>query len=264
MIATLGWQATYGVFAGLHLALALPLHLWLARQRPAPDAATPSPSAAPAPALRPLPAELAPRAFGLLATGFALSGMVIAGVTVHLVPLMQALGLGAAAYLAAMVMGPAQVAIRATDALFWKGLHPLDVALIAAAALPLSIAALTIPGGGAAAAAAFAAMLGIGGGLASIVRGTVPLALFGPAGFGGLLGRLALVRTLLSAVAPFLFAVLLARAGTATALAAAAAAGLAGLVPLVLLRGMVRRQPALGGSGHSGRAASDGRPPRGL
>jgi hypothetical protein len=247
MIATLGWQATYAAFAALHLAGALPLHLWLVRQRPAPEASSAALRATAAPPLRPLPPELAPRAFRLLATGFALSGMVIAGVTVHLVPLMQALGLGTAAYLAAMVMGPAQVAIRATDALFWKGLHPLDVALIAAAALPLSLAALSIPGGGTAAAVAFAAMLGIGGGLSSIVRGTVPLALFGPSGIGGLLGRLALVRTLLSAVAPFLFAVLMARAGTATALGAAAAAGLAGLVPLLMLRGMLRNvQPPQG------------------
>lgn len=239
MIGAFGWQATYSTFAVLQLAIALPLHFWLTAQaKTAPGAALPDPAL---PKIRPLPPEVQARAFRLLATGFALSGMVIAGVTVHLVPLMQAVGLGSAAYLAAMVMGPAQVAIRATDALFWKGLHPLDVALIASFALPLSIAALAVPGGGTSAAAVFAAILGIGGGLSSIVRGTVPLALFGPQGFGSLLGRMTLARTLLSAIAPFLFAFLLAQAGTAVALAAAATVGLAGLVPLLLLRPMVRR-----------------------
>lgn len=248
MIGAFGWQATYAAFAALHLGVALPLHLWLVSQKLARVADNAPPVGTTAPGARPLPPEMAPHAFRLLAIGFALSGMVIAGVTVHLVPLMQAVGLGTAAYLAAMVMGPAQVAIRATDALFWKALHPLDVALIAAAALPLSITALSIPGGGTPAAMVFAAVLGIGGGLSSIVRGTVPLALFGPQGFGALLGRLTLVRTLLSAVAPFLFALMLARVGTGGALAAAATVGLAALFPLLTLRRMLRRAYSIPGT----------------
>jgi MFS family permease len=248
MIGTIGWQATYAAFAALHLVVALPLHVWLARQARLGNVQA---NSAGSPAGRPaaaLPPEMAARAFRLVAVGFALSGMVIAALTVHLVPLLQATGLGDAAYLAAMVMGPAQVLIRATDALFWKGLHPVDVALISAGALPASVVALTVFGGGAGSAIAFAAILGIGGGLSSIVRGTVPLALFGANGFGLLLGRLTLIRTLLSAIAPFLFALLLAQAGPRGAMVVAAAVGTAGLIPLLLLRSMLRRAYSIPGT----------------
>lgn len=55
---------------------------------------------------------------------------------VHLIPVLQALDLQGTAYLVGMLMGPAQVLIRLTDALFWKSLHPVNVALISASAWP--------------------------------------------------------------------------------------------------------------------------------
>lgn len=243
LIPAIGWQATYGVFAGLHLAVALPLHLGLAARRPdtAAARAEPGPTAVHRPYLQGAEAR---QAFLLVAVGFALTGMLVAALGVHLVPLLQAMGLGGSAYLVAMLMGPSQVAIRATDALFWKGLHPVDVALISAAALPLAVIALMLAGGQVAAAAAFAMLFGVGGGLSSIVRGTVPLALFGPQGFGALLGRLTFVRTMLSAVAPFLFALVMAKAGAMAAMAVAATVGIASLIPLLLLRALLRRSPA--------------------
>jgi hypothetical protein len=69
----------------------------------------------------------------------------------------------------------------------------------------------------------FAILFGIGQGLSSIVRGSVPLTLFGPTGYGENLGRLALVRTFASATAPVAFsaaALWLGQAGTLTVLAA--------------------------------------------
>jgi MFS family permease len=231
MIPAIGWQATYGVFAALHLAVALPLHLWLAARRPvaAPARVGAAPAAAPRPYLQ---GAVARQAFVLVAVGFALSGMLVAALGVHLVPLLQAMGLGGSAYLVAMLMGPSQVAIRATDALFWKGLHPVDVALISASALPLAVLALMLAGGQVAAAAGFAVLFGVGGGLSSIVRGTVPLA------------RLTFVRTMLSAVAPFLFALVMAQAGATAAMAVAVTVGIASLIPLLLLRTLLRRSPA--------------------
>jgi MFS family permease len=243
LIAAVGWQATYGVFALLNLAIALPFHLWLARQPATAMPVTPHAAAVETVDIR-LTGPQAMRAFWLVATGFALSGMLVAALGVHLVPLLQASGLGAASYLVAMVMGPSQVAIRATDALFWKGLHPVDVALISGAALPLAVLALMLAQGNAAAAVGFAMLFGVGGGLSSIVRGTVPLALFGPQGYGALLGRLTFVRTLLSAVAPFLFALVMAQAGPQAAMGVAAAVGVGALVPLVMLRGLVRTASA--------------------
>ncbi len=249
MIAVLGWQTTYGVFAALHLVLALPLHGWLtavaARQRAVErtTVAAPKPESAPPPMAR--PGAPARAAFWMVAVGFAVRGMVIAAIGVHMVPLLTATGLGSAAYLVAMVMGPSQVAIRATDALFWKALHPVDVALISAVALPLALGALLVAGwleqGQIAAAVLFSMLFGVGQGLSSIVHGTLPLALFGSVGFGQLLGRLSAVRSTLAAVAPFLFAVLMAWAGAEFAMGVAAGFALIAIVPFVRLRNMLRQ-----------------------
>jgi MFS family permease len=239
----LGWRGTYAVFAALHLGLALPLHLWLARQPPA-EPARLAPGR-PLPDLPALPAPLVRGALAAVAGSFALSAALISAFGVHMVPILAAAGLGASATLAAMAMGPAQVAIRLVDALFWRSLHPLTVALISALALPggalLLLAGLPAP----VAAPLFAALFGVGQGLASIVRGTVPYALFGPAGFGARLGRLALVRTLAAAGAPFGFSWLAAAAGTAPALIVFAVLGLCGAVPLMVLRRRLAREGLL-------------------
>jgi len=174
-------------------------------------------------------------AFWAIAVSFALSGVLSSALAVHLVPVLQALDLGGAAYLVAMLMGPAQVLVRLVDALFWRALHPLTVALVSATALPAAIFMLLLPVDPVAAGAVFAVLFGLGQGLSSIVRGSVPLALFGAAGYGVRLGRLAAIRTVLGAGAPFLFAAGLESAGPTTALVTALLVGIVALVPLGLL-----------------------------
>lgn len=235
----IGWRGTYAVFAGLHLLVALPLHLALAGARP--DPAPPQAGPRAPRALVPLPPEAVRPAFALLAVSFTLTGVLIAALGVHMVPVLQGLGLGTAAYAVAMVMGPAQVAIRLVDALAWQGLHPVTVALVSAVACPVAALVLLAAPGSMAAALAFAALFGAGQGLSSIVRGSVPLALFGPAGFGALLGRLASVRQVAAALAPVAFALALARLGTGWALGAAVAVGVAGVVPMAALAVLVHR-----------------------
>lgn len=62
-------------------------------------------------------------------------------------------------------------------------------------------------------AGAFAVAFGISMGLSSIVRGTVPLQLFGPVGFGAMMGRLSAPGLVIKAAAPLVFAVSLERGG---------------------------------------------------
>ena len=71
----------------------------------------------------------------------------------------------------------------------------------------------------------FAILFGLGSGLFSIVGGTLPLTLFGTAGYGRRLGVLNAVRQLSAALAPFVFALLAGLMGMAPALALAAGAG---------------------------------------
>ncbi len=235
LVDAYGWRTTYLVFALLHLMFAFPLHLWLVRhtqnagavKRGVVDAAPPA---------RPLGLKDSRFAFAAVALSFALSAVVIAALGVHLVPVLLAMNLGAGAYAVSMLMGPSQVLVRLVNAFLWQGFHPLQVAIVSAISLPAAIAMLFLPLQPLVCGALFAVLFGIGQGLSSIVRGTLPLALFGSSGFGALLGKLASIRMLLSAAAPVLFALGTGYLGTQAALALALGLGIAAVVPLILLR----------------------------
>lgn len=241
-LAVFDWRTTYAGFALLHLLLALPLHLWLTRR--------PSGKPSSAPAAQPLTQSLSDRqkliAFWCVAISFALSGALTSALNVHLVPVLQTMELGTAAYLISMLMGPAQVAVRLTDALFLRGVHPATLGLISSGALCLAVLLLISGMPAAIAGASFALLYGAGQGLGTIVAGVLPLALFGASGFGARLGRLAAIRTLLSAGAPFVFAFSLQAIAAPATLSLVLVMGVAALAPLLFLRfGLLGRTAAL-------------------
>ena len=235
MVEAIGWRACYMVFAGLHLAVALPLHGWLAALGRRTNRASES-ETLPAPDWPTVPAAQTTRAFWLLGVSFALTGTAIAAFGVHLVPVLLDRGLGQSAYIVGMAMGPTQVLVRVVDATLWRGFHPLSVALVSGGAVALAVAALLVPGSDIGLAIAFAVLFGAGQGLASIVRGAVPLALFGPDGLGKRLGQLAGLRNVSAAAAPVLFAVAQQAIGLAATLWLSLAIALAGLALLMPLR----------------------------
>lgn len=234
LVEVLDWRGTYAAFAALHLLIALPLHAWIAA-RPRKGALAGAAHEARHEFGAPLASRAARLAFWAIAVSFALSGVLASALAVHLVPVLQALELGAASYLIAMLMGPAQVLIRLVDALFWRAQHPLTVAVVSAAALPAAMLVLLLPADPVATGVVFAVLFGLGAGLSSIVRGSVPLALVGAEGYGARLGRLAAIRTVLGAGAPFQFAAGLEGFGPTTALVVALLVGIAALLPLGLL-----------------------------
>jgi hypothetical protein len=241
----IGWRETYIVFALLHATVGLGLHLWLARQKPLviPLTQTARQSAPEAPTL---PSEWTAPAFRAVALSFALSAALITGLGVHMVPVLAEAGLGEHATLAAMLVGPTQVAIRLVDAVFLSRLHPLSIATISALALPLSVAGLVLGLAPWAAGILFATLFGVGQGLTSIVRGTVPLVLFGREGYAARLGRLAMLRTFTTAGAPFVFSALDAAIGRMPTLWIFAAVGVVAALPLLRLRAKLARAGHLG------------------
>ena len=109
-------------------------------------------------------------------------------------------------------------------------------ARVAAFLSPFSLLALLL--GGPLAAPAFALLYGMSNGILTINRGTLPMAIFGPAGYASLLGWLAVPVLLAQAGAPTLVAPLVdALSPAGVVMAAAAATGLAALLlPLRLPR----------------------------
>ena len=160
-------------------------------------------------------------------------GFVSTSIATHLPALLQASGapLATAVALAALA-GPAQVAARLLELGFLSRFSPLLAARLAALGHPLGAACLLLLGP--AGALPFVVLHGLGNGLLTIVRGTLPLALFGAQGYGARQGWIALPGRLTGALSPWLLGLMLERAGVAT-LWLTSAAALAALLTLLLM-----------------------------
>jgi hypothetical protein len=99
---------------------------------------------------------------------------------------------------------------------------------------PVGAAALWLAGP--VAAPVFGVLHGAGNGILTIAKGTLPLALLGPAGYGQRQGVLMVPARITQAMAPWLFGLALDRWG-AGALVLSSALGLAALGALLLLHG---------------------------
>ncbi len=205
----LGWRGACAAWAAAHLLIALPLNALLPRPAPQPAPAAPVGDVAAAPVPPPLaPRHLAP----LLAGVFALLSIVSTGVATHLPALLQAGGATRAAAVAtAALVGPAQVAARLLEMGLLKRLSPLLSARAAALGHPAGAALMLALGP--LGAVPFAVLHGLGNGLITIVRGTLPLALFGAAGYGVRQGWLTLPARLLGALSPWAFGLVMAHWG---------------------------------------------------
>lgn len=120
-----------------------------------------------------------------------------------------------------------------------RRLNPLTSAQVAALAHPLGAGVLLAIG--ASAAPVFTVAHGAGNGVMTIARGTIPLHLFGPAGYGLRQGLLMLPGRLVQAAAPLIFDLLFSLMGAA-ALTVTAACGVASFTILTVLRGITERR----------------------
>ncbi|WP_105438474.1 arsenite efflux MFS transporter ArsK [Neorhizobium sp. T25_13] len=206
----LSWREIYMVFAAMNLAVCFPVHLALARL----TTSAVSASKATPPTVAPVRA-VANRnlLFFLMLFGFAIEGYALSAILVHMVPLTQALGMGAAGLVVASLFGPSQVASRLINLVFGRELPQRWLAVIATALIPSGLAILMLTTPSVPGAILFAVCFGLGSGLTSIVSGTLPLELFGKAGYGSRMGWVTSAKQMMSAVAPLAMSILLAGIG---------------------------------------------------
>jgi hypothetical protein len=230
-----GWRGAVLAYAGAAL-LTVPLHLALphggGRQEGGTDDARPAAGRG--------GLSLAGALYALIAT---LAAFLNAAMSAHMIGIMSGLGvaLSAAAWIAAL-RGVGQSAARLCEVLFGARLHPLDLNLGAAAVLPLCFATGLLSGQLAAAAIAFTLLFGVGNGLLTITRGTLPLVLFDHRVYGALVGRLLVPSFLLSAAAPLAYAMVIERLGDTAALHLSIAVAVVTLGAAVVLRAQFMRE----------------------
>lgn len=224
-----GWRDALLVLAALNLAVCAPLHAWLLPRGGRRDGASSRSAGADS---RTLGEVLADRSFYLLAFAFLAHALVVAAMGVHLIAMLVAKGLTplAAAGVGAMV-GPMQVLGRLTEFAASRRMSAVQVGRVAVLLQPLALLAFLFAGGGWWMLALFAFLYGAGNGALTIVRGTVPVELYGREHYGAVTGALATPGLLARAAGPLVAAAIAALPGgytaalwTMIALGAAAAA----------------------------------------
>jgi MFS family permease len=207
-IHAFGWHGACLAWAALHLLVGLPLNRLLVPKAPPPAHDRTPEHAAPAGV---------PWTMIVLATVFGATWFVSTAMAAHLPRLLEAFGSApAAAVFAASLVGPAQVAARLVEfgllrrvsvfvsARLATGLHPIAAVLLAVVGPPAAIPFVLLHGGG--------------NGMLTIARGTLPLAMFGAAGYGLRTGILSAPARILQGGAPLLFGLVLDRGGPLPAL----------------------------------------------
>ena len=246
-----GWRGACWSWAALHLLVGLPLNAWLPRVAQAPLPA--SAQVAETSQTNALPPKASFRAAVLLAFVFAVTWFISTAMAAHLPRLLQAGGLTLAAAVAVgALVGPAQVGGRLLEFGFLRHVHPLLSARLAALMHPLGAAVLAVAG--AAWAMPFAVLHGMGNGVLTIAKGTLPLVLFGPAGYGQRQGLMMVPARLAQALAPWLFGLCLDRLG-AQALWLSAALGLGAFAALLALPKPIDSASATGSVNADGQIA---------
>ncbi len=240
-----GWRQTLAIFALINLVVCLPLTWFGLARRESPNARNAAEEAAHVSREgQPLSGRARSVAIGLFALIMSINAFVFGVMTVQLVPILEAAGLaaGVAVWVASM-KGVAQFAGRLTEILFGANLRSITVARIAIGVLPLSLL-LLISGGNFHAIVVFTLLMGASQGVITIVRGAVPLALFGANGYGTVLGLIATPILVVNAAAPTVFAWIVDQWGWFIAELALLASAVASLLAMELMSRWVERNRA--------------------
>ncbi|HYM31401.1 MAG TPA: MFS transporter [Candidatus Cybelea sp.] len=224
-----GWRIACFIIAGAHITVGSTIHLLLLPRPPEREPRPVEVSAAASEATKP------DRRFLYLVVAFTLFSCVSAGLSVNYLEVLRRLGIDpGTAVVIGMIIGPSQVAARIVEFTLGRGLHPLWTAR-GGMLLCMTGIALLAPSGPVLIVVA-TVIYGAGNGIMTIARGTLPLALFGSAGYGARLGRMARPGVVAQALAPFALASALDNWGPLAVLGGGLVLILLGLAALAQLR----------------------------
>lgn len=204
-----GWRNTWLIFAAVNLLLCFPLHWRLPAFSPATDARTQRNTHKAG-----LAAVLRERRFYLLTSAVTFNALVFSAMSLHLMSILQSKGISPthAAAIGAMI-GPMQVLGRLLETTFGRNTSSHKVGMIAMWLLPLALTLLFAPTEWFVIYVFFAAMYGIGNGVMTIVRGTLPAELYGREIYGAVSGAMAAPVMIAIAAGPFVASLLYSATG---------------------------------------------------
>ncbi len=206
LLGQFGWRGTLLIYAAVLLIIILPVYTWAfsghePQKAPGDNKTMPQSSA---------DQQGGSRMYFLVMINLTIGAVLLTGISVHLIDILLGnhISLPAAVALGAL-LGPSQVGVRFLDLVLpakspVTGIAISSVGVLAGVALLLGSPGLAGMG---------IILYGLGNGMRTILRGTLPLHLFGTAGYAGMMGRLARPQLFAQACTPFIGGFLIQWAG---------------------------------------------------
>ncbi|WP_029005042.1 MFS transporter [Azorhizobium doebereinerae] len=228
-----GWRATCWIYAGLHLAVCLPLLAFALPARPPAHAAPQPAEAAPQPGRR----IGGKRTFCLMMAAIALNGFVAFGFNAIFIELLKVQGVPPEQSVAVgSLLGVLQVSARVIDFLGGGRWDGLTTGLWAGGFIVAAPLIALLADGSLAVIGLFVLVYGLGTGAFAVARSTIPLVFYDQAAYARALSTIALPLNIACAISPPLFTGMLLETGAGSVLGLATACALVTLAALVALR----------------------------
>lgn len=197
-----GWRYTLLVFALILIITTLPIHYFsFIKQAEIKNEATDEKKINTTQANKTTIVPDLKLSFYLLLINFSIGSLLMTGIYVYIIEILKSKGIGLKEAIAiGALLGPSQVGVRVLDLLFPKK-TPIITALISSTAIFLAFILLLFSH-----KIAFLGVIifGLGNGMRSILRGTLPLWIFRPKIYATIIGNLALLPLITQAATPFL------------------------------------------------------------
>lgn len=231
-----GWRAACMIYGAILIIVIFPIHRWALRSKEIIQEAPDDTDEKTAPQK-----NVSSQTYYLLLTSFTISSILMTGIYVHLIDILTdknitlkaAVGIGA-------LLGPSQVGTRVLEILLPKR-SPVKTAVFASIAVFLGLSLLMLSP---AIAVLGVIIFSMGNAMRSILRGTLPLWIYGSASYATIMGRLARPPLIAQAFTPFAAAYLIRNSGTAVLLQVLCVLALVNVVLSFGIRGSLRRRKA--------------------
>jgi MFS family permease len=208
MLTILSWRETYQILALFHLFISIPIHYFILKPNLIINLQD-QPKKIFDNSLE-LQAGNRKEAFIYISIVFSLLAIPITVTQTHFMNLMQGFGyeLVSAVALGALI-GPAQVGARIAEMVSSKHFSPMVSGIFSILAMFIGFLVLLFNGYNYYVAVVFIVLYGAGQGLSDIIRGSIPLYLFGKVNYGQTNGKINFFRLIVVALVPFCFAYIL-------------------------------------------------------
>jgi predicted MFS family arabinose efflux permease len=238
LVEHLGWRGACLAYSAMMVILVLPIYLLTLPPQLLSAPGTAGTGAGVSIEDQQLPAPQG-RIYWLMTGSFILAAVIMTAISVQLISLLQARGATLLAALAiAALIGPSQVGARVVEVLFARKAHPIWSMLGSTAMVAIGLIMIMADPG---LAVLGMILYGTGSGIRSIVRGTLPLALFGAKVYPLVLGRVARPTLIGQALTPIVGGLIQQHFGATATFAVLVALALANIVLVALLSREIAR-----------------------